>query len=189
MDTSKDKTFDLAVIGTGMAGTAAAVFAANRGLATAQVGETGELIFASGYLDLLGVFPHPAQVKRLFVRDLTDKSKGNANGIGLADVTTKRLVDKIDYTATYKNCITGISLEKAAVPMYFENDREAIAVALGSIGLIPAAQSKIVRIKNTLRVDTAEVSEAYAEMFQQRSDLEVIGGPDAMVFNGENNLS
>ena len=139
--------------------------------------------------DLLGVFPHPAQVKRLFVRDLTDRSKGNATGIGLADITTKRLVDKIDYTATYKNCITGISLEKAAVPMYFENDREAIAVALGSIGLIPAAQSKIVRIKNTLRLDTAEVSEAYAEMFQRRSDLEVIGGPDAMVFNGENNLA
>jgi len=139
--------------------------------------------------DMLGVFPHPVKVKRLFVRDLTDRSKGNATGIGLADITTKRLVDKIDYTATYKNCITGISLEKAAVPMYFENDREAIAVALGSIGLIPAAQSKIVRIKNTLRLDTAEVSEAYAEMFQRRSDLEVIGGPDAMVFNGENNLA
>ena len=139
--------------------------------------------------DMLGVFPHPAKVKRLFVRDLTDRSKGNATGIGLADITTKRLVDKIDYTATYKNCITGISLEKAAVPMYFENDREAIAVALGSIGLIPAAQSKIVRIKNTLRVDTAEVSEAYAEMFQRRSDLEIISGPNAMVFDGENNLS
>jgi hypothetical protein len=139
--------------------------------------------------DLLGVFPHPAQVKRLFVRDITDRSKGNATGIGLADITTQRLVDKIDYAATYKNCITGISPEKAAVPMHFGNDREAIEVALGSIGLIPAAKSKIVRIKNTLRLDTAEVSETYAETFQQRPDLEVISGPDAMVFNGENNLS
>jgi len=139
--------------------------------------------------DLLGVFPHPAQVKRLFVRDLTDRSKGNATGIGLADITTQRLVDKIDYAATYKNCITGISLEKAAVPMYFENDREAIEVALGSVGLIPAEKNKIVRIKNTLRSDTAEVSEVYAEMFQQRPDLEVIGGPYRMEFNCENNLS
>ncbi len=138
--------------------------------------------------DLLGVFPHPVEVKRLFVRDLTDKSKGNANGIGLADVTTKRLVDKIDYDATYKNCITGISLEKAAVPMHFESDREAIEVALGSIGLIPAEKSKIVRIKNTLRLETVEVSEAYAEDFQQRPDLEIIGGPYPMEFNSENNL-
>ena len=52
-----DKKFDLAVIGTGMAGSAAAVFAAQRGFKTAQVGETGEIIFASGYLDLLGVHP------------------------------------------------------------------------------------------------------------------------------------
>jgi hypothetical protein len=138
--------------------------------------------------DLLGVFPHPAQVKRLFVRDLTDKSKGNATGIGLADITTQRLVDKIDYAATYRNCITGISPEKAAVPMHFETDREAIEVALGSIGLIPAVQSKIVRIKNTLHLDTVAVSEAYEEMLQQRSDLEIIAGPDAMVFNAENNF-
>lgn len=61
MDTRSDNTFDLAVIGTGMAGAAAAVFAANRGLATAQVGGTGEIIFASGYLDLLGVFPPAAK--------------------------------------------------------------------------------------------------------------------------------
>jgi len=57
MTASKEQRFDLVVIGTGMAGAAAAVFAAGRGLATAQVGETGELIFASGYLDLLGVHP------------------------------------------------------------------------------------------------------------------------------------
>ncbi len=138
--------------------------------------------------DLLGVFPHPVEVKRLFVRDLTDRSKGNATGIGLADITTQRLVDKIDYAATYKNCITGISPEKAAVPMHFGTDREAIDVALGCIGLIPAAKSKIVRIQNTLRLDTAEVSEAYAEIFQQRPDLEIISGPDAMEFNDENNL-
>ena len=62
MDASKENTFDLAVIGTGMAGAAAAVFAASRGLSTAQVGQTGEIIFASGYLDLLGVFP-PAEKK------------------------------------------------------------------------------------------------------------------------------
>lgn len=57
MNVLKEQKLDLVVIGTGMAGAAAAVFAANRGLTTAQVGETGEIIFASGYLDLLGVHP------------------------------------------------------------------------------------------------------------------------------------
>jgi uncharacterized protein (DUF362 family) len=138
--------------------------------------------------DLLGNFPHPAEVKRLFVRNLTDKSKGNAIGIGLADLTTRRLVDKIDTAATYKNAITGISIEKAAVPMHFETDREAIEVGLGSIGLIPSEKSKIVRIKNTNRLEVVEVSEAFGAEVKKRSDLEIIAEPQPMVFDGEDNL-
>jgi hypothetical protein len=138
--------------------------------------------------DLIGVFPHPTNVKRLFVRDLTANSNGNATGIGLADLTTQRLVDKINYQATYMNCITGISLEKAAVPMHFKTDEEAIKVALGSVGLIPAEKSRIVRIKNTLLVDEVEVSEAYGEEMKKRSDLEVLEGPKPMSFDRKGNL-
>jgi len=138
--------------------------------------------------DLLGVFPHPTNVKRLFVRDLTANSNGNATGIGLADLATKRLVDKIDYQATYMNCITGISLEKAAVPMHFATDQEAIKVALNSVGLIPPEKSKIVRIKNTLLVEEVEVSEGYAEELEKRPDLEVLEGPKPMSFDGQGNL-
>jgi hypothetical protein len=138
--------------------------------------------------DLLGVFPHPTIVKRLFVRDLTANSNGNATGIGLADLTTKRLVDKINYQATYMNCITGISIEKAAVPMHFETDQEAVKVALDSIGLIPPEKSKIVRIKNTLLVDEAEVSEGYGGELKERADLEILEGPKALSFDGRGNL-
>ncbi len=138
--------------------------------------------------DLMGGFSHPARIKRIFVRDLTDQSKGNAIGIGLADITTKRLVDKIDYAATYKNCITGTSLEKAAVPMYFGNDRQAIEVALDSIGLIPSQMSKTVRIKNTLHLEIVEVSEAYLEALHQRSDVEILKGPAPMEFDSNQNL-
>jgi len=48
---------DLTVIGAGMAGMAAALFAANRGLSVAQVGNTSEIGFASGFFDLLGFHP------------------------------------------------------------------------------------------------------------------------------------
>jgi hypothetical protein len=138
--------------------------------------------------DLLGVFDHPVQVKRLFVRDLSAKSKGNAVGIGLADLTTKRLVDKIDYDATYKNCITGISPEKAAVPMHFETDRKAIEVGLGSMGLIGPEKSRTVRIKNTNRLENVEVSGAFAPEIKRRDDLEIIDGPQSMLFDAKGNL-
>jgi len=138
--------------------------------------------------DLLGVFPHTTNIKRLFVRDLTANSNGNATGIGLADLTTKRLVDKINYQATYMNCITGISLEKAAIPMFFETDQEAMRVALDSIGLIPPEKAKIVQIKNTLQVDEVKVSEAYGDELRNRSDLEILEGPMPMSFDGHGNL-
>jgi hypothetical protein len=138
--------------------------------------------------DLIGVFPHPTNVKRLFVRDLTDNSNGNATGIGLADLTTQRLVDKINYQAMYMNCMTGISIEKAAVPMHFETDQEAIRVGLGSVGLTPPEKSKIVRIKNTLLVDEVEVSEVYGEELKKRSDLEILEGPRPMAFDPRGNL-
>ncbi|QTA80933.1 Anaerobic glycerol-3-phosphate dehydrogenase, subunit B [Desulfonema limicola] len=48
---------DLLIIGTGMAGMAASVFAANRGLSAVNAGQSGEINFASGFLDLMGVFP------------------------------------------------------------------------------------------------------------------------------------
>ncbi len=138
--------------------------------------------------DFVEVFDHPVRIKRVFVRELTAQSKGNAIGIGLADLTTKRLVDKIDYDATYKNCITGISLEKGAVPMHFDNDRQAIEVALDSIGLTSSQKSKVVRIKNTLQLDMVGVSEAYLDELHKRDDMEILGDPEPMKFDRHNNL-
>lgn len=51
------KLFDVAVVGSGMAGMAAAVFAASRGLTVVQIGNGGGILFASGLLDLLAVQP------------------------------------------------------------------------------------------------------------------------------------
>jgi len=138
--------------------------------------------------DIMGTFPHPTHVKRLFVRDLTPQSNGNATGIGLADVTTKRLVEKIDFQSTYMNCITAISLEKGSIPIYFETDREAIKVALGSIGLIQPERSRVVHIRNTLQLDELEVSEAYKDEILQRSDLEILEGPYPLGFDSQGNL-
>ncbi len=138
--------------------------------------------------DLMGVFPHPVKAKRVFVRDLTESSNGNAVGIGLADLTTKRLVEKINYPVTYMNAITGISPEKAAIPIYLETDRKAIEIGLGSIGLTPPEKSRIIRIKNTLHLDEVEVSQVYGTEVKTRQDLKILHGPSPMVFDADDNL-
>jgi glycerol-3-phosphate dehydrogenase subunit B len=57
MRPSETTLYDVSVIGMGMAGMASALFAANRGLSVVQIGLTGEIIFSSGLMDLLGVHP------------------------------------------------------------------------------------------------------------------------------------
>ena len=47
---------DLAIIGTGLAGIAASIFALNRGISCAIAGNTGALAYTTGYLDLLGFY-------------------------------------------------------------------------------------------------------------------------------------
>jgi len=47
-------TAQLAIIGSGIAGFAASIFAVNRKIATAQIGNTGAVAYTTGYLDLLG---------------------------------------------------------------------------------------------------------------------------------------
>jgi glycerol-3-phosphate dehydrogenase subunit B len=64
MPRSNSLKAEITVIGTGMAGMAAALFAVKNGLSTAIVGSSAEIIFASGFLDLLGV--HPIEEKRIW---------------------------------------------------------------------------------------------------------------------------
>jgi hypothetical protein len=61
---------------------------------------------------------------------LSEPSHGNANGIGLADLTTETLVNDIDKNATYLNCATAGFLIRAAIPMTFKTDEALVDGAL-----------------------------------------------------------
>jgi Lactate racemase N-terminal domain len=130
---------------------------------------------------------HP-RILRIYVRDLHDDSYGNATGVGLADFVSRRLVNKIDPTATYINCLTGLSPESARIPITFDTDREAVEAALGTIGMVKPEEARIVRIKNTLLLEELDVSEACVPEVQQRNNLEVLWGPKGLVFDSSGGL-
>lgn len=121
--------------------------------------------------------PFPADPKILWIvaLDITEESYGNATGLGNADFTTRRLVDKIDMKATLINCITACAPWGARVPATYETDREAIETALDCIGLTPPERARVVRIKNTLVLGELEVSDAFAAEVARRSDLTIVG--------------
>lgn len=64
MTGTEDQSYDIAVIGAGMAGMAAALFAAEKGLSCIRIGRAGGILFASGLLDLFAV--HPVSAQRLW---------------------------------------------------------------------------------------------------------------------------
>jgi hypothetical protein len=129
------------------------------------------------------------KIRQLLVRDLTPESDGNALGIGMADLTTRRLVDKINHTNTNVNVITTGALDLAKVPMSFSSDREAVEVALGMIGLTAPHDARIVRIKNTLHLTEMAVSEPLLRQACETPRLSQVGEPAPMSFDIDGNLA
>lgn len=128
------------------------------------------------------------KVTRIFVRDLTEETHGNASGLGIAEYTHQRVIDKMDREFTYINCMTGNHPSAAAIPIYYDTDRRVMEAALKTVGLVEGPQAKVVRIHNTLHVGEILASEAYLPLIEKRSDLEVLEGPAAMAFDSRGDL-
>ena len=128
------------------------------------------------------------RVLRIFVRDLTEVTHGNATGIGMAEFTTRRLVDKIDYHATYTNVITGQHVSAGAIPLHCDTDAEVLDIALESIGLIAPEDARVLWIPNTLDLGEVEASEAYLAQADIRDDLEILTGLRPLETEADGNL-
>ena len=132
--------------------------------------------------------PEKPNILRIFVRDLTDRSYGNLVGLGLADFTTTRLINKLNREVTYINSITGLAPQKSRIPMYFDTDKSAIENALETVGLTKPEDCRVIRIKSTLHLEEVECSEALLQAIQGRSNLDIIGELKEMEFDSEGNL-
>lgn len=139
-------------------------------------------------MPLVSEEPEKPHIKRIVVCDLTKNTQGNADGVGLADFVTQRLVDKIDMKALKINAITGAEPEHARIPLAFKNDMEAIDVAIKSVGLIPHENLKIIRIKNTMSLAEVDISTAYKDELSQRYDLQIITVERSVQFDRPGNL-
>ena len=127
-------------------------------------------------------------IRRIFVRDVTPETLGNAIGIGMADFTTTRLVKGMDGRKTFINSLTSLTPNAAKAPIHFDTDREAIDAALTSLVIDDISKAKAIRIADTLSLENVWLSEAYFEEVKGRQDMEVLGSPEPMAFSADNNL-
>ncbi len=130
----------------------------------------------------------PKRPDKLVVLDLTDETHGNANGIGVADVTTRRLFEKFDPEATYPNALTATLTSAVRVPLVMDNQRLAIQTGIKTAAGFEKEKIRLVRIRDTLSLSRIWISEAMLEDARNTPGVKVIGNPEPFVFDEEGNL-
>jgi hypothetical protein len=115
--------------------------------------------------------PKAPKIDKIVVLDLSEETHGNAIGIGLADLTTRRVFEQIDYPSTYVNCLTQGTCATGKIPIWLPNDRDAIDTALRVCGPIHRASAKMMIIKNTQELEHFWISESLAEQVKKDKKL------------------
>ena len=133
-------------------------------------------------------FKDDFHARRLFVRGLTELSHHNACGLGLADITTRRCLDQVDWESTWVNLTTNLMIDGGKIPFYQDSDYDALRVALRTCPRIDYARARVVRIHDTLSLNEFEVSEALAEDLSHVDGIEILTEPYELRFDAEGNL-
>ncbi len=158
------------------------------------VQEVGKNISGSGMdPNVTGRFSLPSlprhiQIGRLVALDLTPETHGNATGLGVADITTRRAAAKIDWHKTYTNHVTACVLDGAKLPLAAESDQEAVAIAVRTLWGTPPQSVRLAWIKNTLELQTLWVSEPLWAELSRSGAIEALGEPTPIRFTADGSL-
>jgi hypothetical protein len=158
------------------------------------VQELGKNISGAGMdPNITGRFAEPSIPRSLVVQqlaflDLTEETHGNATGMGFAELTTRRVMEKLDVAATYTNAVTSQILSAARVPVVAETDEELFAIAGSTLRRTPAERARIAWIRNTLELLELRVSEPLWAEMRTQEDVVAVGEPEPICFDAEGTL-
>ncbi|NOV03318.1 lactate racemase domain-containing protein [Paenibacillus planticolens] len=144
--------------------------------------------------NVTGRYPTPyahggPDVAKMVVLDLTPETKGNANGVGTADFTTQRLVDKTNLEFTYANGLTSTVCAPTKIATTLENDLYAIKAAVKTCNILDYTTCKLVRIQDTLHLGEIEISVNLLDAARVHPDIEILTEPYELSFDAEGNIS
>lgn len=129
------------------------------------------------------------EVARIVVLGLTDKTHGNANGLGLADMTTKRAFEAIEWEKGYANALTSTVIGVVKVPMILDTEELAIKAAIKTCNAFELDKVRLVRIYNTLHIKEIWISESLLPEALEKEDIEILSQPEPLVMNLQAKLS
>ncbi len=127
-------------------------------------------------------------VHRIFVRNLSANTYGNAIGMGFADIAHDRLVKQVDFPATWINALTSSVTFPGFTPLHFPTDRECLERVLPTCGKIDTSGCTIAWIRNTLQLSRLRVSENLLPELAGNPAIKVLGPPTALPFDSSGDL-
>ena len=133
-------------------------------------------------------WPNAPRILRIFVRDLTSLSYGNAVGMGMVDVITDRLFDKIHQRATELNALTASTTAMCRTPIHYPTDRECLEKVIPTLGRLDTAHATLAWIRNTMELDELMISENLRAEIEADAALEIAGDPAPLEFGCDGNL-
>ncbi len=132
--------------------------------------------------------PESPRIKAIVVCDLTESSHGNALGMGLADVITRRLYEKVDLASVAQNVITSTFLERGKMPLVAPTDREAYEWAIRACGPVETEDLRVLRIRSTLAIGEFWASEPLWRAMGSRPGVARVDETASPAFDGDGRL-
>ena len=143
--------------------------------------------------NITGRYPTPyatggPEIAKMVVLDLTERTHGNANGMGTADFATRRLVNKTNFPMTYANGLTSTVVGPTHMPTILECDQDALLAAIKTCNAKDQSKARIVRIADTLHLGKLQISEALLEEALKLPGVTLLSAPKELGFDETGNL-
>jgi hypothetical protein len=134
-------------------------------------------------------WPDAPRVERIFIRDLSPHTYGNAMGLGMADVVHDRLLAKIDWEATLVNSLTANTPTEIRTPIHFPSDRECLDRISTVVGRVDLSEVTYGWIKNSMELGFLRFSENLKDKIGENSKLEIVGPAEEIGADAEGNFT
>lgn len=158
------------------------------------IDEIGKNISGNGHdpnvtgRNLGGTFKDTLNLSKLFVRGITPEAHHNGCGLSACDVTTRKVLNDVDWDVTWTNGLTTGIMTAGQIPIYANTDEDAIRMCIRTLYNVDYSKVRVVHIKNTLAMSTIEVSKALYEDIKDLPGIRYVSGPVPMRFHEDGSL-
>lgn len=139
--------------------------------------------------DIRGIENPPKPlIHRIGVLGVTPESKGNANGIGMADFAPKDFINSIDLHAIYFNGVTAAIVEKGRIPLVLPHDLDVFRASVSTSWVADPTQARLCIIRSTSQMNEILISPTLYAEIKDRPDIEVLEQARPIEFSDDGKL-